>query len=498
MRRMKIALERLDAGALRVDLPGSDGGNGDAIAIASTAALRGTLEQSDERLVLSGVAAEGVVLDALRLTLDRLVLSTASAVTLAGVEVALEQTASALSLDVTATSLVAAALDVAVDDVLVRGRATLTGARLSVRGDEGSLSAERVELAGFLLRIGDLELAAEGLDGVSVQIAWGAAGFRLDATSIAGPALRMTAKDTRVEARGVALSALSVAGAGFTLGSGTAEALQTALALSTAPSTREPSAGAGSEPVVDWGFLDALSGEIDVDVAVDVTVPIIGHRKATHRLRVAVADGALDFRALERNLAALEDALLDFSVREGALVLERVNPLFPKRGHGKPIVFWDVDAADHELAGRDRVRLAVLPSARVAGNDAPSGEPTSIALRELALLQIDAHLALAPTERRLAGPLVGQVRPRSFGSLALAGNVFHDRGDVAPRDGSLRGEVTDLSVGIVGLALGTTHLDIGSLVAASVTPLQLSFAGTSPKHLDVSIASLRLDTVALH
>ncbi|MDB4934867.1 MAG: hypothetical protein JWP87_1839 [Labilithrix sp.] len=491
---MKVSLERLDARALRVELPGA---GGDAIAVASASGLRGVLHHEDARLVLSDVAAESVELDALRLAFDTLVLSTESSVTLAGVSLALEQTETTLALDLGAISLAAAALAVAVDDVLVRGRAVLHGARLSVRGAEGSLSAARVELDGFSLRIGDVSVEAESLAGESVQIAWGAAGFRLVAASIAGTSLGVTAKDVRIDARGVAASALSVAEGCITLDALSADSAQTALVI--ASTSTSASATGVDEPLVDFRFLDALSGQLDVDVDVDVTVPIIGHRKATHRLRVPIAEGAIDYRALEKNLAKLEDALLDFSVRDGALVLERVNPLFPKRGHGKPIVVWDVDAADHELAERDRVRLAVLPRARLAtSDDAPSGEPSAIALRSLALLRINTRLELAEVDRPLAGPLFGQLRPRHIASLVLGGNVFYEPGTAAPRDGALLGEAKDLAFAIVGLSLGTSRLDVGSFGAATVAPIELAFSGAAPKKIELGMTALRVEQVALN
>lgn len=512
---MKVSLERVDARGLRVDFPGA---GGESIAIASANGLVGTLEHHGERLVLSGVAAQRVELDALRLLLDGLELSTQSAVALTGITLALEQSDASLSVDVAASVVAAVDLNVAVEDVVVRGKITLTRAQLSLRGDEGTLSAEQVELAGFLLRVGDVELQAEALSGTSVQIGWGAAGFRLSATSIAGPSLLVTSKeDARIDAREVATTALVVANGGFTMGAFVAASAQSSFKIAvdaTAAPTAAPPASpapategtAQAAPLFDWRFLDGVSGELDVDLLVDVTVPIIGHRKATHRFRIPIADGALDYRALERNLAKLEDALLDFSVREGVLVLERVNPLYPVRGHGKPVVVWDVDALDHELAERDRVRLAVLPRARLfeaessGGGGGGGGEPSSFALRELALLRINTQLALAPMERPLAGPLEGQLRPRRLGSLVLSGNVYHEAQQTgsAPREGALLGELTDLGLSIVGLAVGTSRLDATSIAAATISPIEVAFSGASPKAIALGITGLRLEAVTLH
>ena len=502
---MKISLEHLDARALRVELPGA---GDEVISIRAAKGLRGTVQQGEDRLVLEGVTAERVELDALRLLLGELVLAMVSGATLSGLGVALEQIKSQLVLLATATSLDAPDLNVAVDEVLVRGRIALTSPRLSVHGDEGSLSSQRVELAGFVLRIGDVELTAETLVGVSVEIAWGTAGFRLVAGSLEAPSLQFTAPDVRLAASNVAVSELSLHGAKLSLGRAALERGDLTVSLAPAPapaparaSAPPPAPARASAPppapaLFDWRVLDTLSGQLDVDVVVDLTVPIIGRRKATHRLRVAIENGAIDYRALEKNLARLEDALLDFSVRDGALVLERVNPLFPARGHGKPVVIWDVDAAGLELAGRDRVRLAVLPHARLASDaEEQDREPSkrSIALRQLELRDIHARLALAPVDASVSGAS-GKLRLRHLGSVVLAGSVFHDP-EGPPRPGSVLGELADFAASLDGLTLGTTRLDVTSLTAAAFSPIEITFAGVSPTQVQLGLSALVFEGV---
>jgi len=514
---MKISLDQLDARGLRVDLgvAGQGGQQGEElVSIRSANGLKGTLEQHGDRLVLEGVTAARVELDALRLLLGDLVLAMTSGATLTGVALALDQAKEALRLQLTTTSLEAPALRVAVEDVVIEGRVVLTAPRLMVRGDDGSLSAERLTLADFALRIGGVEVMAETVVGSAVEIAWGEAGFRLVAGSFEAPSLRITAPDIHLVAGDVAVTALSLHGAKISIGRVALErgdlALSFAPPAAPAPATASvppPAAAHASAPpgpvgapAFDWPVLDALSGQLDVDVVVDLTVPIIGRRHATHRLRVAIADGAIDYRALEKNLSRLEDALLDFSVRDGALVLERVNPLFPARGHGKPVVVWDVDAAGLELAGRDRVRLAVLPHARLAStgdeqekeqeNPPKEASKSSFALRQLELRDINARLALA----HIALPALGQVRPRHLGSLVLGGNVFLDP-DGAPRPGSLLGELSDLALTLDGLLVGTTRLDVTSLTAAAVSPIEVAFTGIHPTKVQLGLSALVLEGV---
>jgi hypothetical protein len=507
---VKISLERLDTRALRLDLSG-DGG--EHVVIAATTGLRGTLEQDGERLTLQGVAAESIALQALRIALGQLVLSSTTGATFEGFGLTLEQRTGYLAFDVTAASIVVLDLTVAVDDVLVTGRVELGGARLHVGADDGSLAAERMELSGFAVRIGELELATEAMSGLDVAIRWGNKGFALDAGSLAGPALRVTTKDLRLAGSGVALSALALDSRHIEIGKIAFAGGQLALKLSPPPAARSsappaarssappaarssapPAAGRPSapvvmrEPVVDLHVLDSLSGAIDVDVDVDLTVPIIGSRKATHRLRVPIDRGSIDFRELESNLAALENALLDFSVRDGALVLERVNPLFPARGHGKPVLVWDLDATDLAVAETNRVRLAVLPRARLVGSDddapksqaAPSG--SAIALRKLGLQKIDVRLTLAPVE----GPLAGIVRPHRVDSFVLQGSVFHHP-STPPREGTLLGEIAGASLTVAGLRLGTTGLDIANVAFARLSPIEIAFSDVHPTSVELGM-----------
>ena len=400
---VKISLDRIDSRALVVDLPGA---GDERVAVRSIVGLQGLLEQAAGRLTLSNVAAEALALDALRVLFGSLALSCGQGATFGDLSVALDQRPDHLVLDVRAASLTMLDLGVVDDDVVVGGGVALVGARLSVRDAEGSLSADAVELAGFRLRIGDLELSADKLSARGVVIRWGAAGFSLTADVLEGPALRITSAELRVALSGVRVRSFSLDGAQITVGEAAAETGSVAISFATETSAKGADASANEaqpekrdEPLLDWRVLDALTGQVDVDVEVDLSVPVIGSRNATHRMRVAIDHGALDYRELESNLSTLENALLDFSVRDGVLRLETVNPLFPARGHGKPIVVWDLEASDVALAEQGRVRLAVLTRARLAdsrhGRHRGIGEP-----RARGQERLRAPQARIPSDRR--------------------------------------------------------------------------------------------------
>lgn len=506
---MKISLESLDARALKLDL----GGPGDELVSVSVAeGLAGTLERRGETLALSGVTAERVVLDALRLLFSSLSLTSASGAVLEGVLVTMEQAPARFALDVRGRSVAANDLRLAVSDVVIEGRPLLEGARLVVQGDEGRLSAERLRVGELGLRLGEVVASADVLDATSVEIAWGGSGFRFVAGSAMIPSLHVDVAGSAVAARGLAVTTLSVHDGSFSAASVTIEKSEVAAPLTGGSRSREGVGDAAPEPareqarearepsgervpLVDWRVLDGLSGQIDVDVTVDLTVPILGRRKATHMFRVPVSEGAIDYRGLESNLSALEDAILDFAVRDGGLALERVNPLLPARGFGKPIVIWDLDTADQALAERDRVRLAVLPRARLAESDGASksgGSGGGVALQKLGLEGVAARLSLEAAE-------VGQraqVRLLRATSIAVKGGVFYDAGEPAPA-GAARVEIEGLAARISALRLGSRRLDVGSLAAASVAPLEITFADLTPTALRIVVAALELADVSL-
>ncbi|MDB4944910.1 MAG: hypothetical protein JWP97_4444 [Labilithrix sp.] len=494
---MKIDLGRADLGALRVDLPGS---TGQAIEVRSARGLRGIVEQAATGLSVSDVNAELVILDALRLALGAVTLGAGNGTQLTDLALTLDS-GERLTLAATMTEL-ACDLSVDVGVVAIRGKARLHAPALAVEGEEGSLRSAEIEISDFSLTIGDLALGADVLRGQDVEMVWGGAGFRLRAASLGAGTLRAATGDVALSAHGCSATSFlldgpSIAAGRFAVGSG-----HVSIGLRPAPPAGESRAPtrAPAVPLLDPALLDRVSGQLDVDVAVDLTVPVIGRRKATHRLRVALDQGTLDYRALEHNLAPLEDALLDFSVRDYGLVLERVNPLFPARGRGKPVVRWDMRGDDLALAQHGRVRLAVLPRAALA-TEASSTPPAvderaarkgGIALRELALLRIAARLRLEDA----SSPIDGRIQIHHVEQLVLEGNVFHEPG--GSREGALLGELSGLALSVDALPIGEAGtLTIARITAAGLAPIEAAFADVTLRKLDIGSSALVCEGVAV-
>jgi hypothetical protein len=163
------------------------------------------------------------------------------------------------------------------------------------------------------------------------------------------------------------------------------------------------------------GFLDAIDGELDFAVAVDVRVPVLGRVGATHTFHVPIQGGTVDVRALEHALPPLADALLDFVLRDDRLVLQRN---VPARAADRELVSWPLDAEGVALAREGRVRLRTLPfPARRTADRARAGEG-AVAVRGV-------DIAIARADLRLAAPatveLGGRVRLRlGDGPTAIA------------------------------------------------------------------------------
>lgn len=514
---MKISFEKVDARGLELELP-----HAQRASLREADGLRGLLDAEGDRLTITNAGAERLGVAALRLVFGDLELATGSGLDLDGVSLAVERVGARLALDLQANAR-ASALRIAIHATVVEGSARLEGAKLFVRDAEGTLSADRVVIESFVLRLGRVELRAEALTGGTVEIGWGASGFRLTAATLEAPTLRIDAGAVRAALAGVKVGRLAVSTTAITIGDVAADKLRVAVTLdppaprrSQAPGRTSkappapPRSQAPAEPMVDLATLDGLGGDVDVDVAVDIRIPILGHRRATHRLRVPLEGGSLDFRALENNLAKLENALLDFALRDGALVLERVNPLFPKRGYGKPVVTWPLGADDVALGERDRVRLAVLPGYQLAGGDdrddgdegravedgAP-GEKSAVGLERLDLLGIDVRLVLAPKtpiER-------GRIRARSASAIEVKGELHFAEStgsaEGPPPAGEIQASVSELALSIHDLPAGSAHVDVREVSFAEIAPLLVGFAGFRPTSLALDGAGIAVNGVAV-
>ena len=250
---------------------------------------------------------------------------------------------------------------------------------------------------------------------------------------------------------------------------------------------------------LDLGFADCIDGQLDVDLTADATVPLIGRRKATHRFRIPIADGSIDFKQVENDLAALEDAVLDFVFKKGALHLVKDIPLIPY--DARTLVYWPLDDDEHDLAARDRVRLRRLPTYRIptSTRSSDSGGEPSVALRTLHFdnLAIDLSVGGPATVEVAGGRIVlGSEGRAAIGSLRVQGDIHHDTSD--PTDiTSVELESGDWELQLEALGLAGRLLDVELLTLASIARATVTFEDVRPGAVDVAAQGLHLRGVQL-
>jgi len=262
----------------------------------------------------------------------------------------------------------------------------------------------------------------------------------------------------------------------------------------------------GQKPPRDWSALDKLKGQIDVDLTADATVPLLGRRKATHRFRIPVANGTINFKELEHCLAPLEDAVLDFAVRNDKLVFERDLPLVPFEG--KTLVYWDLPPQELLLARRKRVRIGRLLQWKLPVDRAPrdgrreakkTSSKKSVELRSLHFDDLRVRLDLAGgAVLPLAGGSVamGTATHPGFTSLELDGALRHDvAGVIQPTELSLG--LSALKLALTAIRLGAKQLSVDAVELDRLTRANLSLEGFRPGELSLSLAGLRVRGLGL-
>jgi hypothetical protein len=494
---MQLSLAHLDLRGLSVELP-SASEHKQLVTLRTATALRGLLTQQAGLLRLSDVAAEWLALDALQLVFGSVRISERGEATFGNVGFRFEAQKGKTELTLESQGAHASHLEIDAGSVHLVGDARMQRLRLWVCDVDGTLEAEHARVGGFRMRIGELALSSPEIRAEGLMVGWGHGEFRLEAKKLSALEMRLSIGAIVLDAEGVELEDLHVRGPDVSFGRASV-ARATLDARFGVDSPKRPKAEGQSEApaaprearsVFDYRLLDGLSGALHVDAVVDMLVPILGRRRATHKLRLTVDEGSIDYRELEGDLSALEGSLLDFSVRDGALVLERGIPLLPTRGFGKRLLVWDLSPQDLALAQRRRVKLSVLPQVRLAKDlaqaNAERDESSSgFALERLGLENIDLALSLDG----LSAPLSSALPKLSFEKFSAQGNLQHELKGEA-RDGMVHAQLERLDTSIEALSLGELRLDVSELRLNALRDAALSFVGLSLARLQVEIEGL--------
>ncbi len=253
--------------------------------------------------------------------------------------------------------------------------------------------------------------------------------------------------------------------------------------------------GPRSLPLVDLRLLDRVDGQIDVDVNVDLQVPVLGRRKATHCFRVPVTLGVLNFRQIERGLSTLENAVIDFDVQEHKLVIERDLPV-PLMRMRKNLVEWHLDTEEMALARKHLVRMRTLPRFEIPNGGSKNN---NFKINGLQLSEIDVALSMTPRSKDERdgtpdkGPEFEGVLPDfKLGRLSISGNLQHPRGS-----GQIVAKIRALITALRGLRVGGFQVDVAALRANELAPVSVSFDGSQPTTLAATLQGFYLDGISL-
>ncbi len=241
---------------------------------------------------------------------------------------------------------------------------------------------------------------------------------------------------------------------------------------------------------LNHGLFDTANGNLDVDATLSVTLPVIGKRVATHHFRFGIAGGIIDYRDFERGLADLEDAFIDLRVRGQKLVLERDIPLIP--GLEKPIVTWDLDPGEVELASQKLVRIGTLLRYKVADLGGDKSKKSKVRLHRLDFDNIAVGLSLDETAILKSGE--GSLRGH-VDELALAGCLHFDPDPEDP--------VLPTSLGMTAKGLGVVarnlvvagHALSAGLLVGSLESAQLEFDELRPKSLVATLKNISVSNL---
>jgi hypothetical protein len=491
---------RMDLGAselrhLLVDL-GAEGGSKRRIVVEDAQALSGHLSRDAESLRLSDVKAREIRVEALHLDYPSVSIQADTGGRFETPKFRMEHQPGRLDLELEVARLEVPEIAVKVADLALRGPATLIAGKLAIHGGDGKVDAHRAELGPVRVVGAPIEIDLASAVGDGLQVAWGRGGLRVGLRTLRVPELRLAFGPATLALRGIVLDDARLEGGALSVGRMRVEGAEVTTTLSP-PAEEEPTLPSEKPaiPYVDLSMLDGLSGDLNVNVAVDLTVPIIGRRRATHRFRIPIEDGSVDFMGLEGDLSTLESTLLDFALRDDqTLVLEQGIPLLPTRGRGKPILAWPLGPQDLELARRSRVRLAILHRAELVGRSTdpppPSSErerPPAVALRSLGVKDLDLRARLAKPKAELAAPL----RTLAFELLSVQGNVFHDP-DGEARPGTVAARVEALDLGVQGLAIAGRRIDLRALSLENLSAGRVDFVGIQPRHAEATLTGLEV------
>ncbi len=408
-----------------------------------------------------------------------------------------------------------------------------------------ALSELETTLGNFLVRLAEASIGnvqarwpVAGAAGADTPAGAGEAGqdsgLEVTAASITAAGLGMRSRAIEIAADHVAVQEAAIRGRTFSLAAVSVSKLSLELDLAAlATRERDDAAAAAAEAppakpsirsLIDWRFLDRVDGQIDVNVTVDVHLPVIRRRRATHYFRVPIEKGIFNYRQLESGLSSLENAVIDFDLKGHKLVIERDLPIIRMR---KNLVEWHLDDEEMALARQRKVKLRTLPRYEITPSN---GKNSDVKLHGIEIHPINIDLSVSPaTTTALSSATATEADPGAAtgddAGVHTAGEVRADaaqaeqaspsaheyRGilpelslrrlmvtgsiDYPDAEGSLAIKVKQLATALRGLPLGNVVVNVGAVRVDSIDPIKIVFDGLVPRAISLTINGLELERV---
>jgi hypothetical protein len=444
----------------------------------------------------------------------------------------------------------------------------------------GTASVESVAVSELETAAGDFLVRLREAAAAGIQARWpvarpgeteqasapggdGDGGMEIAIASVTGTGLAMRSRAIEIQAENIDVREAAMRGRAFSLAAVSVGKLSLELDLAAlrageraaehaAEQVERDGAAAVRAPKrrsirsrIDWRFLDRVDGQIDVDVTVDVHLPVIRRRKATHYFRVPIEKGVFNYRQLENGLSSLENAVIDFDLRGHKLVIERDLPIIRMR---KTLVEWRLDDEEVALAKQRRVKLHTLPRFVIKSGN---GKNSDIKLHGIEIRPINIDLSVASpaapgaetgaeanaetgaeanaqagaeanaqagaetnAEARATGegaearaPEGAAARPEQAANAQGYGGILPELVlrrliatgslDYPEGEGALALKVKQLAAALRGLPLGGFVVDVGAIRVDSIEPVKIVFDGLRPRAISLTLSGLALEHVTV-
>jgi hypothetical protein len=373
-------------------------------------------------------------------------------------------------------------------------------------GGTTALTLADLVVRDLTLTTGDTEVKAVGATFTGLRVTRDEAGLTLAADAVTLTDVALSSGRRRLRSPSLHLGSLRYAPDGVSFDRLAADELSFAIeglgeGTASPEAPDEPALGTRRTLGLDLPLLDHVDARIEADIVVDVKLPVIAGRVATHRLRLAIDDGALDFKQLERGLSRLEDAILDFEVVPEGLMLE-LDAVVVKR----ELLLWPLDAEGLRLARQNRVRLrtfaqptmTVRPPSPRSDKEKEKESESAVALRRIEVqgLRIEGGVDGASTLPLAGGTLrLGADGVVALGRLCVTGSLLHDAR--TPTDTTLSIDLADLDAGLDAIAVGERRLDVARLRVGQLTEGRVTFCGFSPRAVTGTLRAVELTGLRL-